>query len=144
MPPLRERIEDLVIIVADLVKRISSKYGIKPISIPDHYVHRLMQYTWSGNIRQLENFIERLLLLSDSFFDPDVFDELFQELETHNISDLNAHARVVSQDTLQKRESTQKKIINEVLIDAKFCKSKAAQMLGISRTTLWRKMKTLS
>ncbi|OGP97330.1 MAG: hypothetical protein A2Z39_04110 [Deltaproteobacteria bacterium RBG_19FT_COMBO_46_9] len=144
MPPLRERIEDLVIIVADLIKRISYKYGIKPISIPDHYIHKLMQYPWSGNIRQLENFIERLLLLSDSIFDPDVFDELFQELETHNILDLKVHAQVVRQETTQKREYTPKKIINEVLIDAKYCKTKAAQMLGISRTTLWRKMKTLT
>ena len=144
MPPLRERIEDLVIIIADLMKRISDKYGIKPISIPDHYIHKLMKHTWSGNIRQLENFIERLLLLSDSIFDPDIFDELFQELETHNISDSNVHAHVVRQDTTKKMEYTQKKIIDEVLIDAKYCKTKAAQMLGISRTTLWRKMKTLT
>lgn len=144
MPPLRDRIEDLVIIVADLMKRISSKNGIKPISIPDHYIHQLMRYTWSGNIRQLENFIERLLLLSDSIFDPDVFDELFQELETHNISDLNVHAQVVRQGTVPKKEYAEKKIINEVLVDARYCKTKAAQMLGISRTTLWRKMKTLT
>jgi transcriptional regulator with PAS, ATPase and Fis domain len=145
MPPLRDRIEDLVIIVNDLMKRISDKYGIEPILIPDHYIDKLMRYAWSGNIRQLENFIERLLLLSDSIFDPDVFDELFQELETHNISDLNSHAQVVRQDTIPKRgEYTPKKIINEVLIDAKFCKTKAARMLGISRTTLWRKMKTLT
>jgi transcriptional regulator with PAS, ATPase and Fis domain len=144
MPPLRERIEDLVIIVADLMKRISDKYGIKPISIPDPYIHKLMRYAWSGNIRQLENFIERLLLLSDSVFDSDVFDELFRELETHNISDLNVHAHLMRPDTVSKRDNPEKQNISEVLIDAKFCKTKAAQMLGISRTTLWRKMKTLT
>jgi transcriptional regulator, propionate catabolism operon regulatory protein len=144
MPPLRDRIEDLVIIVNDLMKRISSKYCIKPISIPDLYINKLMRYAWSGNVRQLENFIERLLLLSDSIFDPAVFDELFQELETHNISDLNVHAQLVRQDAIPKREYAEKKNINEVLVDAKYCKTKAAQMLGISRTTLWRKMKTLT
>jgi transcriptional regulator with PAS, ATPase and Fis domain len=145
MPPLRERIEDLEIIVADLMKRISDKYGIEPISIPDHSIHKLMRYTWSGNIRQLENFIERLLLLSDSIFDPKVFDELFRELETHNLSELKVPALIVKQDAIGgNKEYDQEKIINEVLIDAKFCKTKAARMLGISRTTLWRKMKTLT
>jgi transcriptional regulator with PAS, ATPase and Fis domain len=144
MPPLRDRIEDLEIIVSDLMKRISGKYGIRPISIPDHHIHKLKRYSWSGNIRQLENFIERLLLLSDSIFDSNVFDELFQELETHNIADLKVYAQVVRQETAPKREYAENKVINEVLIDAKFCKKKAAQMLGISRTTLWRRMKTIA
>ena len=144
MPPLRERIEDLGIIVSDLMNRISQKCGMKPISIPDQYIRKLMRYPWSGNIRQLENFIERLLLLSDSVFDPDIFDELFRELETHNVSEPAVRASAVRRDAIGKREYTQEKIINDVLLDAKFCKKKAAQMLGISRTTLWRKMKTLS
>ena len=144
MPPLRERIEDLEIIVSDLMKRISHKYSMKPISIPDHHIRKLMRYPWSGNIRQLENFIERLLLLSDSVFDPDIFDELFRELETHNVAAPNVRAQAVRRHAIDMREYTQEKIINEVLLDAKFCKKKAAQMLGISRTTLWRKMKTLT
>ena len=52
--------------------------------------------------------------------------------------------QAVRRDAIGRREDTQEKIINDVLLDAKFCKKKAAQVLGISRTTLWRKMKTLS
>ena len=52
--------------------------------------------------------------------------------------------QAVRRDAIGRREYTQEKIINDVLLDAKFCKKKAAQMLGISRTTLWRKMKTLT
>lgn len=144
MPPLRDRIEDLMIIVAALMKRISSKHGIKPILIPDQYIHKLMQYSWLGNIRQLENFIERLLLLSDSFFDQNVFDELFKELEMNSIFDLKVHDEVVKHDEARRSMSSNKKVLDEVLLDAKFCKTKAAQMLGISRSTLWRKMKKLS
>jgi transcriptional regulator with PAS, ATPase and Fis domain len=92
----------------------------------------------------LENFVERLLLLSDSVFDPDIFDELFRELETHNISEPDVRAQVVRRDARGMREYPQERTINDVLLDAKFCKKKAARMLGISRTTLWRKMKTLT
>jgi transcriptional regulator, propionate catabolism operon regulatory protein len=143
IPPLRKRIEDLPIIIADLIRRISDTYGFKPISIPDPYVRKLMRYPWPGNVRQLENFIERLLLLTDSIFNAAVFNELFQEIETLNISEMNPHDQIAEQDSTGKGVYAPKKI-SEVLIDAKFCKTKAAQMLGISRTTLWRKMKTLT
>ncbi|MFH2074884.1 MAG: sigma 54-interacting transcriptional regulator [Pseudomonadota bacterium] len=142
MPPLRERIEDIVIIAADLMKRISEKCGLEPISIPESSIRKLMRYEWPGNVRQLENFLERLLLLSDSVFDPGIFHELFQEIETHNFSRRSLPERMVGHVGREKRGDGQETLIDEVLLDAKFCKKKAAQMLGISRTTLWRKMKT--
>ena len=124
------------------MKRISEKYGIEPITIPELYIQKLMRYEWPGNVRQLENFIERLLLLSDSVFDPGVFQELFQEIETHNLSKRSYPERVGGLERAG-MGTVQEKIIDEVLLNAKFCKKRAAQMLGISRTTLWRKMKTL-
>ncbi|MDA8127038.1 MAG: sigma 54-interacting transcriptional regulator, partial [Deltaproteobacteria bacterium] len=144
MPPLRERVEDLPLIADSLVKRISDRYGIDPIAIPDPCIRKLLRYPWPGNVRQLENFIERLLLLSDSQFEPHVFNELFQEIEVLDIAGQGPHALPSERDYGDENIPTQKKIINDVLIDAKFCKTKAAQMLGVSRTTLWRKMKTLA
>ena len=144
MPPLRERMEDLPILVDSLVRRISDRYGKEPISIPDMCVRTLIRYSWPGNVRQLENFIERLLLLSDSEFDPHVFNELFQEIEALDISDRKPHTLPSEREPAGKKAHAQKEIINDVLIDAKFCKTKAAQMLGVSRTTLWRKMKSMA
>jgi transcriptional regulator with PAS, ATPase and Fis domain len=144
MPPLREKIKDMPVIIDSLIKRISDKYGMKLISIPDQYVRKLMRYPWPGNVRQLENFIERLLLLTESEFDPNIFNELCQEIEAQNMSESNAHEQILKKASTGKRMNTQDDIINEILIDAKFCKTKAAQKLGISRTTLWRKMKTLN
>ena len=101
-----------------------------------------MRYEWPGNVRQLENFLERLLLLSDSVFDPGIFHELFQEIETYNLSRRSLPERMVGHVGRGKKGDGQETLIAEVLLDAKFCRKKAAQMLGISRTTLWRKMKT--
>jgi transcriptional regulator with PAS, ATPase and Fis domain len=142
MPSLRERIEDIVIIADDLMKRISEKYGLEPISIPEDYIRKLMRYKWPGNVRQLENFLKRLLLLSDSVFDPGIFHELIQEIETYNFSRRSIPGRMAVHIGREKRGDGQETLIDEVLLEAKFCKKKAAQMLGISRTTLWRKMKT--
>jgi len=144
IPPLRNRIEDMAILVEELIKRISKQYQIKSISIPEQYIKTMMQYPWPGNIRQLENFLERLLLLSDSTFDPDILEELFQENEINDISNSSIHSHVDRKDMKQKMLCNGKKTITETLIDTKYCKTKAAKMLGISRTTLWRKMKTLN
>jgi len=144
MPPLRERMEDLPIIVASTVSRIAKKCGVAPVAIPHPYSQQLMSYAWPGNIRQLENFIERLLLLSDEGFDPLIFEELLQEIQAYAIPEDHAPGRCARPEASAKQPNPEGKSIDEILHEARFCKTKAAQMLGISRTTLWRKMKALS
>lgn len=139
MPPLRERIEDLPIIFSTLMNRISARCRMKPISLPDQAMCQLMRYPWRGNIRQLENFIERLLLLSDSSFNINQFQELLQEMEEgYNASEL----KTVGQARLEGISYARQQDINKILNDTQFNKTKAARVLGVSRTTLWRKMKS--
>ena len=90
----------------------------------------------------MENFLERLLLLSDFVFDPGIFHELLQEIEMYNFPQRSITGRMAVHIGRGKRGDGQETLLDEVLLEAKFCKKKAAQMLGISRTTLWRKMKT--
>jgi transcriptional regulator, propionate catabolism operon regulatory protein len=142
MPPLRERIEDLPVIFHELMMRIADKCGTKPMTIPDQAIRQLMRYPWHGNIRQLENFIERLLLLSDSSFDMGLFQDLFQEIEAYSVAGLGKE-QIAGPGGTGRAVSAQERDIQEILSDARFCKTKAARMLGISRTTLWRKMKNL-
>ena len=78
VPPLRERREDIPLLVAYLAERKSKVVGKIIDSIPDAVMRRLMQYSWPGNVRELENVIERAIILSrdgsmqlDSVFDPD-------------------------------------------------------------------------
>ena len=142
MPPLRERIEDLPIIFDELMMRIADKYGMKPMSIPDQAIRQMMQYPWHGNIRQLENFIERLLLLSDTSFDMGLFHDLFEEVEAYSFAG-SGKEPVVGPGGAGGMVPARNRDIREILSDVRYCKTKAAQILGISRTTLWRKMKNM-
>jgi DNA-binding NtrC family response regulator len=64
LPPLRQRPEDLPALVEHFVRQVSEQNGWKPVSFTDEAIHALKQYIWPGNIRELRNVVERLLLLA--------------------------------------------------------------------------------
>jgi len=63
VPPLRERKSDISVLVQHFIKQISASHGKSPIPIEDKAVRQLEELTWSGNVRELHNVIERLLIL---------------------------------------------------------------------------------
>lgn len=145
IPPLKDRTEDLPVLLDHFIRKLSAKHGLNPISLPISFVHKLKDYSWPGNVRQLRNFAERLVLNCNLRCSIDAIDELYDELiqyppgcqETKSVSNgepfkLNIRAKKVDQELA---------IINKTLENAKFSKTKAAKELGISRTTLWRKLK---
>jgi DNA-binding NtrC family response regulator len=69
LPPLRQRVEDLPALVAHFVLQVSAQNGWKPIPFTPAAIAALQQYPWPGNIRELRNIVERLLLLADSAVD---------------------------------------------------------------------------
>ena len=69
LPPLRQRTEDLPALVDHFVRQVSAQNGWKPVQFTDAAIHALKQYAWPGNIRELRNLVERLLLLAGSEVD---------------------------------------------------------------------------
>jgi DNA-binding NtrC family response regulator len=69
LPPLRERAEDLPALVEHFARQISAQNGWKPVPFADEAIEALKQYAWPGNIRELRNVVERLLLLADAAVD---------------------------------------------------------------------------
>ena len=69
LPPLRQRAEDLPALVEHFVRQVSAQNGWKPIPFTDAAIEALKQYAWPGNIRELRNVVERLLLLADADID---------------------------------------------------------------------------
>lgn len=65
IPPLRERKEDISALCDYLIKKLSKKLVLKPIPLTESTLKTLMEYNWPGNIRELKNFVERALILSD-------------------------------------------------------------------------------
>ena len=69
LPPLRQRPEDLPVLVAHFARQVSAQNGWKPVPFTDEAIDVLKQYAWPGNIRELRNVVERLLLLAGNQVD---------------------------------------------------------------------------
>jgi two-component system nitrogen regulation response regulator NtrX len=143
--PLRERREDITVLVDYFIQDISKKHGLEPIAIPKSYINKLMEYSWPGNVRQIKNFLERLVLICNLRCNLETLDELYAELIQYPQSPEKPHEQV-TQVSLKEQLDMHKidnetKVIRKALEEAYFNKTKAAKKLGISRTTLWRKLK---
>jgi two-component system, NtrC family, response regulator HydG len=130
LPPLRDRKEDIIPIAYHYINIFSEKYGRQGIIINENVFQKLMDYNWPGNIRELSHSIERAVILNKS-------------------GKLNAEDFVLNNRTgssaLQEVPSVsvkdyEKKAISNALIKHKGNLSKAAQELGIARSTLYRKI----
>jgi DNA-binding NtrC family response regulator len=137
VPPLRERKEDIPFLVDSFIKNISMANGKKVREISAEAMDSLKQYDWPGNIRELKNIIERMVVLSNG-----------DTLSSQNIPE---DIRYYSQGTSPKVSSIshghstslseiEKEVIRKTIGDVKGNKSLAAKKLGISRRTLYRKI----
>ena len=147
IPPLHKRLEDLPILVESLLVRIAREHKKEPVKLMQHHIDALMDYHWPGNVRQLENFIQRLTLLCDDKVEDEDFKSLLEELTTDEEPSEEPPKRE-SGDTRTQEAKAVPRIpeefaeIERVLQEAKYSKARAAEMLGISRSTLWRKIRT--
>jgi transcriptional regulator, propionate catabolism operon regulatory protein len=145
VPPLRER-TDCSPLARHFINKISVRYGLPEITIPPSFLTRLNDYSWPGNVRQLENFIERMVIISEGTFSEHKFETLldqlsrFQQKESmceHRDSD----ERTVKNLGLCRSQETETQLITEALQKTNYRREDAAKLLGISRTTLWKKLK---
>ncbi len=132
MPPLRDRLEDLPILVNYFVKKISKRMGKTVELIPDTVMNALRAYHWPGNVRELENVLERAVINSSG---PKLrlVDELkkpFKRLAT----DHKTLEAVERDHIIQVLEETQWKVSG---------KDSAAEILGLKRSTLRARMRKL-
>ncbi|UCF92954.1 MAG: sigma 54-interacting transcriptional regulator [Desulfobacterales bacterium] len=144
LPPLRERVADIPLLVEALIKKTSAEYGIEPLSIPDAFIEKLLGYAWPGNVRQLENFLESLILLSDSRFQSKIFEELYHELYRYPFVSQGSGpstSNSLKEQLARKTQDHEFDMIQKALRQSNYNKSKASKKLGVSRTTLWRKLK---
>ncbi len=147
IPPLRNRLEDLPYLVERFLKILSLEYRKKSCQIPERCIKKLQGYHWPGNVRQLKNFVERLFLICDRGFNMKVFDELFIELAEYRPKEFRPQIDAETFSLKDRVRTTQNRYeyetIKKALEASGFCKAKAAKLLGISRTTLWKKLKQL-
>ena len=128
MPPLRERRDDIPLLARFYINKYNASYH-REVKLMDSGVQALQDYTWPGNVRQLQHVIERLTILADRIDRETVFGALTA-----------MESRDKPVDTLA---DVQEDKIREVLAATGGNKSKAAQILGIERKTLYRKLERM-
>ncbi len=135
LPPLRERIEDLPLLIETIVQRIASD---KPRRLDRQALHCLRNYAFPGNIRELRNILERANLMADG--------------ETITINHLPAECRCPTDSKLTEVTDTnilplvevERQYLQRVLARFEGDKRELARQLGISERTLYRKLKLLA
>ena len=134
LPPLRERKED----IPDLVGHFLQQQNVAPDAVEAKALHLLMQYAWPGNVRELENVIERSLIMSGADYIglANLPPHIRGEAEMPLAADIHT-------DELLPIDEMERRMIQKALAKTDGNKTKAAQMLGISRRQLYSMMERL-
>jgi Nif-specific regulatory protein len=149
MPALRERKDDIPLLVDFFIKRYNELYGKQVASIDSAVEEIFMNYEWPGNIRELENVIERAVIMAkgnliDSSLIPDAINPAKSKDDGFNIKNyMKIESKKKASGTIYKEVigELEKWLIEEMLVDTGNNKLKTAQKLGINRNTLKSKMK---
>src|SRR5262249_1777792 len=138
LPPLRERVQDIASLVRGMAARFNRKFHKGLFDISPDAMAALEAFPWPGNIRQLENVVQQAVLISTG---PEL---LLQHLPqpVQEFASLNAvNGHVPSDTLLHNREIAERTIIQRALVSCGYSRARAANALGISRVTLYKKMK---
>ena len=141
VPPLRDRASDIPNLASHFVQKYRDLYGLPDKEISDELMDYFLTYPWPGNVRQLENMVQRGVLLSAerSVVEPqDVFNDFFTD------ADGSGHARKegeVSIPHLTTIEEMERHMILKALEESDNNQQRAAERLGISARTIRNKLK---
>jgi DNA-binding NtrC family response regulator len=136
LPPLRSRGGDVLELAQHLLARFADRAGKPPLTLSPGAAEKLVAYQWPGNVRELENCLERGVALAR-------FDQLTVEDLPDKIRNFHAEKFVVAADdptAVVTLEELEKRYILRVLTLMGGNKSQAAQVLGVDRRTLYRKL----
>ncbi|HVJ08191.1 MAG TPA: sigma-54 dependent transcriptional regulator [Acidisarcina sp.] len=137
VPPLRSRKEDIPLLAREFMREVGREYGRPRVEISEEAIAALQQYHWPGNVRELKNMIERILILNPTV----------TRVERKHLPMLvyRAGARRSEEfSTLQQaREAYEREYILKKIDECRGNVSRAAEGLGLERSHLYRKMKTL-
>jgi len=144
IPPLRERKLDIPILMSHYLKEVCEKYQMPVKRFTSDVVSAFVQYSWHGNIREMVNTIERMVTLVDG----DVIDvnHLPQMMRNDKSVFKSKQTQQTAEQSLIEKarhegQQKEKEVILEALKKAGGNKSKAAEILGIHRTTLYQKLR---
>jgi len=137
LPPLRERIEDVPVLARYFMLEFAAAYGRKPKEISDAALGVMVRYHWPGNVRELRNLIERLMIIvpQDKIEPLHLPPELFRA-STRTAPQPNATLH-------EARSAYEREFILRKLEENQWHMTRTAEALGLERSHLYRRMRTL-
>jgi two-component system, NtrC family, response regulator AtoC len=141
LPPLRERKEDIPLLTEVFLTKQATKLGRKRPSISERTLNRFVEYSWPGNIRELENAVKKLVALGD---EQRVIDELsFESPAARAIENGSNHSHSLKAAARAASREAERELILEALNRTRWNRKKAAQELQISYKSLLYKLKQI-
>lgn len=134
MPPLRERKEDIPLLIQHFITKFNNEFKKNIKGVSEDALRLLLNYAWPGNVRELENVIQRAITLSQH----EVI--LPEDLPASMIQKTDAKLLEKALEEKFTLNQLEKEYIKRVLVETGGNKSKAAELLGLDRKTLYRKL----
>lgn len=131
--PLSHRTGDVKLIFNYFV----SKYSDKAISINEELATKLEEYNWPGNVRELQNFVERISLLKEYIPIETIFEEFIEGHDKDISTPIDGDSLIVKKGT---KDEMGKEIFQKLYAECNNNATLLAKKLGISRTTVWKKL----
>lgn len=138
IPPLRERMEDLHLLVPHLMQQVTQKMHKNIQGMEDAAMKKMLTYAWPGNVRELENTLTRAVAMSRTGI---IQAEHIQFAEHTRPSEMEESLPLTPTKDIESLEDIEKRHISHVLTKTGYHKVKTASILGISRPALDRKIK---
>jgi two-component system nitrogen regulation response regulator NtrX len=136
VPPLRERVEDVPLLIEHFNQRFANAYGRKPKEFDAEAIELMQRYSWPGNVRELRNTIERVVILHQkprvSVQDLPAFGDAEPPASSYRFPSFKEASDAYHREFIQRK-----------LDEAEGNVSRAAELMGIDRSHLYRRMKAL-
>ncbi|RYG73210.1 PAS domain-containing protein [Lentibacillus lipolyticus] len=140
MPSLKERTEDIPELANYFLHQFAAQYQMPVPELKEEVLHKLTSYDWPGNIRELRNLMERIIILSENGYIN--WEELSNhfELPSTDVEEVS-EAQEIDTSLSQEKKALEKEMIERLLQKNNGNKSSTSRELGISRVTLYKKLK---
>jgi DNA-binding NtrC family response regulator len=134
LPPLRNRRDDISLLLQHSIQKFSKENEVSPVKIDPSAMKVLEQYDWPGNIRELRNFAENVVVMKRG---GNVTKYDLERKFSNDVGDLNYNDEMINPLSVEENE---KRLLRNALVEVAGNRTKAAKLLGISRRTLHRKL----
>jgi two-component system nitrogen regulation response regulator NtrX len=136
VPPLRERVEDVPLLIEHFNQRFATAYGRQPKQFDPEAIELMQRYSWPGNVRELRNTIERVVILHQnrrvSITDLPAFGDAEPPASSYRFPSFKEASDAYHREFIQRK-----------LDEAEGNVARAAELMGIDRSHLYRRMKAL-